>query len=78
MNDLIGKDIVLYTLPICPKCNVIKKKLHKNFIRFREESDPEALSKLESDVFPQMQIDGGRVMDFTEINNWINSLEENV
>lgn len=74
MNDLIGKEIILYTLPNCPKCNVIKKKLHGKFIQFKEVSDEESLSKLESDFFPQLQIDGGNVMEFSEINDWINNL----
>jgi glutaredoxin len=75
MNDLIGNRVVLYTIPNCPKCTVIKKKLCAKFIQFEEISDDESLSKLKSDFFPQLQIDDGEVMEFSEINNWLNSLE---
>lgn len=75
MNDLIERKIKLYTIPNCPKCNLIKKKLLAKKVSFETITDDEELSKLENDYFPQMQIDNGKIMNFSEINDWVNSLE---
>ena len=85
MNALIaalnlGSDYMteLYTLPTCPICEVVKKKLAAKDIPFVERSFDELPKEIVTDRAPVMAIDDAKfpglpifLLSPTEINKWI-------
>ena len=68
----------LYTLPTCPICEIVKKKLTAKEIPFVERSFEELPKELDTDRAPVMAIDDGLhpgysiyLLTPTEINEWI-------
>lgn len=68
--------VVLYTIG-CPRCKVLAKKLQLKGIEFEECHSMEEMNKLGITSVPQIQVDGGELMNFTKANNWINQQEGN-
>ena len=68
----------LYTLPTCPICEMVKKKLEAKNIPFIERPFEELPSELETDRAPVLAIDDSLhpgypiyLLTPTSINNWI-------
>lgn len=68
----------LYTLPTCPICEMVKKKLSAKGIPFVEKSFEELPTDINTDRAPVLAIDPVEVpfgtmylLNPIEINNWI-------
>lgn len=72
--------IVLYTLPTCPKCNALKKKLAAANITFEIVDDAQAVldflkaNEMSSEV-PVLHIEGFKPMNFTQAWGWVSRQE---
>lgn len=67
--------IVLYRTPTCPKCKVLETKLHDKHIAFTECTDVEKMQEMGMTEVPQLQIDGGVLMNFGAAVRWVNGQE---
>jgi hypothetical protein len=63
-------DIILYSTH-CPKCIVLEKKLNNANIDFTLVEDQDVMISKGFMSAPMLEVDG-KVMNFTEANNWIN------
>ena len=68
----------IYTLPTCPICEMVKKKLEQKEIPYVERPFEELPSTLETDRAPVLAVDDGLhpgypiyLLTPTEINDWI-------
>lgn len=66
-------DIILYSTG-CPKCNVLKKKLADKNIQYTENNDVDTMVSLGIDQVPVLSVDG-KLLQFSEANDWINERE---
>lgn len=73
MKDLT---VYLYTLPGCPRCNVLKKKLAEKNINVSEISDMEYIKELGIDDFPVMETVNGIRYNFSEAIYWLKNQGE--
>ena len=64
--------IILYTTN-CPKCKVLEQKLKMKNVKYEEVNDIELMEKKGFMTAPMLEIEG-KVMNFKEANDWINSL----
>ena len=71
----------IYTLPTCPICEMVKKKLEQKNIPFVERSFEELPSILDVDRAPVLAVDDGAypgcpiyLLSPTEINEWIKAV----
>jgi glutaredoxin len=71
----------IYTLPTCPICEMVKKKLAAKEIPYIERSFEDLPKELETDRAPVLAIDDGLhpgypiyLLTPTSINNWINEV----
>lgn len=64
--------MILYSTS-CPRCNVLIKKLESKKIQYSICSDIELMLKKGIKEVPYLEKDG-KLMDFKEANNYINSL----
>ena len=71
----------IYTLPVCPICAMIKKKLAEKEIPYVERPFEELPEFLDTDRAPVLAIDNGENPDYpiylmspTEINDWIKAV----
>ena len=67
--------IVLYRTPTCPKCKILETKLHDKHIAFTECTDIEKMQGMGITEVPQLQIDGGALMNFGVAVRWVNGQE---
>lgn len=67
-------EIVLYSTH-CPRCSVLEKKLKKKQLHYTEITDVNEMTKIGLKSAPALQVDGGKLMNFQEANNWINAQE---
>lgn len=68
------KFVYVFTLPLCPKCNVLKKKIAAKGIKIEEVTDitySEALGIID---FPTMETPDGQRYSFEEAVQWVNNL----
>lgn len=63
--------IILYSTG-CPKCNVLKRKMEKKNIAYKEISDLDIIKSKGITAVPYLQIDNQKLMDFSTANTWIN------
>ena len=66
--------VTLYTTH-CPKCKVIEKKLAMKGIEYVEVSDKQKLIDLGFKSTPVLEVDG-RIYNFKEANDYINSIKK--
>lgn len=66
--------VTLYTTH-CPKCKVIEKKLTMKGIEYVEVSDKQKLIDLGFKSTPVLEVDG-RIYNFKEANDYINSIKK--
>ena len=71
----------IYTLPTCPICEMVKKKLTAKAIPFVERSFEDLPKELETDRAPVLAVDDGNHPDYPiyllspiEINKWIGTV----
>lgn len=64
-------DMILYTLPGCGKCKVLKDKMSSKGIKFQEVSEIGELFKNDIDEVPVLKI-GETQLDFVKANDWVN------
>lgn len=64
-------EIILYSTH-CPRCNIIATKLKQKKLNYTEVTDVEEMKKLGIASAPYLSVDG-KLMDFSEANNWINT-----
>lgn len=62
--------IILYTLPSCPICNMVKTKLNQKNIQFVEKDFDELPIEVNTDRAPVL-FNGEYLLSPTDINNWI-------
>ena len=73
--------ITLYTLPTCPKCNALKKKLAAANVKFEIIDNSQAVlaflnaNNMSSEV-PVLHIEGFEPMNFTQAWGWVSRQEE--
>lgn len=67
-------EIILYSTH-CPRCSVLEKKLKKKQLHYTEVTDVEVMKKMGLKSAPALQVDGGKLMNFQEANDWINAQE---
>lgn len=65
-------NVVLYSTN-CPKCIVLEKKLTQKNIEFEVINDVKAIRKLGYLTAPLLEVNG-KIMDFKEAVDWINTL----
>lgn len=69
-----NKTVYLYTLPLCPKCKVLKKKLEQQNIEYIEIVNSEDLT-IEGIVdFPVLETLNGIRYSFEEAVEWLKSI----
>lgn len=68
-------NIILYKSNVCGQCKVVKMKMEKKGIPFTEVTDVDVMTSRGIKGIPTLEIDGERITDLREINNWINAQE---
>ena len=66
-------EIKLYTSAVCPKCNILKKKLAQKNIAYELVEGEEAV-KAGVDFVPVLEVNGEK-LNFVNANEWINRQE---
>ena len=73
---------VIYTLPTCPKCKILKTKLSRAGIKYTECQDIETMKSLGIQSTPAFQFEKNGtsrlIKDFGEINTVVNELLRDV
>lgn len=69
-------NIILYSIPTCPKCKILEMKLWKKGYQLTREMNEEVLIEKGLKSVPWLQVDDGELMDFATANNYINELPE--
>lgn len=64
-------NIILYRTLTCPKCKVLEMKLHQKGLSFTECTDFNTMAQLGITEVPQLQVDGGKLMNLSAANQWI-------
>ncbi len=66
--------ITLYTSDTCGICRMVKMKLEKKGIQYKNEKNIDDLVAMGVQRLPVMKLEDGTMMvSVTEINNWINA-----
>lgn len=68
--------LTLYTLPVCPRCDLIKKKLEAANIEYVEGTDAAKIEEFSDKFWPIGVDDGGRVYEFPDLLLYIQSAPE--
>lgn len=68
-------NVILYSTQFCPRCKVLKSKLEAKNIEYKEENDVNKMQELGISFIPCIQIDNGKIMEFSEANKWVNEQE---
>lgn len=68
-------NIILYRTLTCPKCKVLEAKLHQKGLSFTECTDLNKMAQLGITEVPQLQVDGGELMNLSTANQWIKAQE---
>lgn len=67
--------LIVYSLPTCGKCSMIKGKLTKKNISFEVCEDIEKMQSLGIQGIPCLGLDNGEIIrDFTKVNSYVNNL----
>lgn len=83
VENILGSDdmTTIYTLPTCPICEMVKKKLTAKEIPFVERSFNELPENIETDRAPVLAVDDAKHLNYSiyllspmEINKWIEAI----
>lgn len=69
-------NVILYKSNTCPNCRMVKMKLEKKGIPFTEELDMDLMASLGIKGIPTLEVDGQRMTNIRDINNWLNAQED--
>lgn len=69
-------NVILYKSNTCPNCRMVKMKLEKKGIPFTEELDMDLMTNLGIKGIPTLEVDGQRMTNIRDINNWLNAQED--
>ena len=64
--------IKIYSLPICPKCDLIKAKMKNKNIPFEEIIDQDIMKEKGFLLLPVLETEERIITSFSEINKYIN------
>lgn len=64
--------IKIYSLPICPKCDLIKAKMKNKNIPFEEITDQDIMKEKGFLLLPVLETEERIITSFSEINKYIN------
>lgn len=64
-------NIILYSLPTCAKCAVLRKKMAEKNISYLENQDEELMKQKGISSCPTLEIDG-KLFTFAEAVQWVN------
>lgn len=67
--------VIIYTSPTCPKCEILKTKFKNKNIEYREINEYKTLIELGITEVPIVSINGVK-MDFVTANNWCNNYND--
>ena len=67
-------NIILYTVPSCGICRMVKTKLQQKNINYSEENAEQLVGKIDIQHAPVLQVDDQFFTSPTEIVNWINRM----
>lgn len=75
-------NIKVYSLPTCPKCNILKKKMQSIGLEFiNVDNEQEVLDFLKVNALPSevpvLHIEGFPPMNFNQAWGWVSLQEEN-
>lgn len=65
-------EVVIYSLPNCPICNMIKTKLQNKNISYKEEPFSNIAATIKSDFAPALKVQNTIYNSPSEIVKWIN------
>ena len=65
------QNIILYSLPTCAKCAVLRKKMEEKSISYLENQDEELMKQKGIFSCPTLEIDG-KLLTFAEAVQWVN------
>lgn len=66
--------IVLYSTH-CPNCRALERKLEEKHIEYTVIDDLELMKQLNIKSAPQLQIDGGELLNFSQAYKWLKEQE---
>lgn len=69
--------MILYTLPTCPTCKVVKMKFDKAGINYTVVEDVAAVEALGFKGVPCLQLDDGTVLDQVKTMQYVRGLGAN-
>lgn len=64
--------IKIYSLPVCPKCDLIKIKMKNKNIPFEEITDQDIMKEKGFLLLPVLETEERIITSFSEINKYIN------
>lgn len=67
------KMIKIYSLPVCPKCDLIKAKMKNKNIPFEEITDQDIMKEKGFLLLPVLETEERIITSFSEINKYINN-----
>jgi glutaredoxin len=69
--------LTLFTLPNCPRCEIIKSKLEEKQIIYKVNLDPDLIKKYEDNFWPLLYDDvTERLMEFPDILVFLKEYDE--
>lgn len=69
--------LTLFTLPNCPRCEIIKNKLEEKQIIYKVNLDPDLIKKYEDNFWPLLYDDcSERLMEFPDILVFLKEYDE--
>ena len=68
--------MILYSLPTCGQCTVLKRKLNNKKINFTIIDDIEKMEELGIRGIPVLQLDDGTRLTQIDAIKWVNAQEE--
>ena len=63
--------VILYSTG-CPKCNILKKKLHDKHIQYEEFTNEEQMLNMGLKRVPVLSVDG-KLLEFSDAVIWVNN-----
>ena len=65
--------MILYTIPNCPWCEVLKSRLDSAKLEYKEVNDMKVLKEKKLLSAPQLELEDGRILNYQKSIEWLNS-----
>lgn len=62
--------VVLYSIPGCTRCAMLRKKLNAKGIEFEDREDGDAIEAMGFTIAPILEVDG-HIMELVDANEWV-------